>query len=362
MKLVILSNDYPKEGSVGGMFVHTRCKHYLQCDNVELIIVNINTKQNYQYEGLDVITIDTFNEKHKDDKLDILVVHSPMFSLTKQFLESHKNLFKKIVFVFHGFESIKCYKSFPKPYSYNRPSLVLKLRQIAGEYRKIHGLRKICRLVQDKLHYVFVSGWMEKEFAKWTKIKPDKNRAHVINNCIGNEFETKVFNKNKKKEYDFLAIRSSFDGSKYCVDIVVDLAKKYSQYRFCLVGKGDYFLYNKKVDNLDIVYGVLSHSEVLDYCDNAKCALMPTRWDTQGVMVCEMATYGMPLVTSDIEVKREIVSGFENVILVENDISKIDLEKIYNQAIKMPVPKKNEKYFMKNTSLKELELFREIIK
>ena len=33
---------------------------------------------------------------------------------------------------------------------------------------------------------------------------------------------------------------------------------------------------------------------------------MPTRADAQGVMACEMATFGIPLITSNIDVCKEV--------------------------------------------------------
>ena len=35
--------------------------------------------------------------------------------------------------------------------------------------------------------------------------------------------------------------------------------------------------------------------------------------------MCEMASYGMPVITSNIDICREILNGFDNVTLLENE-------------------------------------------
>ena len=62
--------------------------------------------------------------------------------------------------------------------------------------------------------------------------------------------------------------------------------------RFYLIGKGEYFKYRKKPDNLIIEHRYLNHQDVIEILNESKCALMPTRTDAQGVMACEMATSG----------------------------------------------------------------------
>ena len=360
-----MCGNYPTGDNVGDMFVHTRCKHYLQFNDVELIVVSIRAQNDYRYESIEVSTLKTFLYKHKDETFDILMLHAPLYTRDKEFINEHKEFFKKIVFVFHGYEAVNESKVYPKPYEYQRASLIKRMwrkLRTSSERKKLRGLRRLCSYVGKKLYFVFVSNSLKKEFIKWTKIKPSENESQIISNGVGNEFEIKSFNKKTKKEYDFLTIRSDFSSSVYCADILTKLAKEYPQYKFFLIGNGDYFMHNKKPDNLDVEYKKLTHHEIINYCDRAKCALMLTRRDTQGVMACEIATFGMPLITSDISVTREIFDSFQNVQYVTNDTSEINLENIYNIALNTPVPNKNDKYFMKNTSYKEIELFREITK
>ena len=79
---------------------------------------------------------------------------------------------------------------------------------------------------------------------------------------------------------------------------------------------------------------------------------MPTRRDSQGVMACELATYGIPLITSKLDVCFEIFDTFENVFFADN--SKI-MELNYSTCS----CKKNKKYSYSNTVKKEIDLIME---
>ena len=80
--------------------------------------------------------------------------------------------------------------------------------------------------------------------------------------------------------------------------------------------------------------------------------------DAQGVMACEMATFGIPLITSDIPVCREVFSDFGNVTYISNEKCDISLEGIYDKISNKF--RKNEKYFAKNTCGKEVRLLNEL--
>lgn len=84
---------------------------------------------------------------------------------------------------------------------------------------------------------------------------------------------------------------------------------------------------------------------------------MLTRRDTQGVMSCELATYGIPLITSDIPVCHEIFDDFEHVYYLNNDLRNIDLLTLCLERV--AVKRNNIKYYKfnyENTVKKEEEI------
>ena len=77
-------------------------------------------------------------------------------------------------------------------------------------------------------------------------------------------------------------------------------------------------------------------------------------------MSCEMVTYGIPLITSDISVCREIFQGCKNVRLIPNDVCCLkgvleELENTYDGG-------KVKKWDTEKTVKKEIELICSVIK
>ena len=215
-----------------------------------------------------------------------------------------------------------------------------------------------------KSFYIFVSEWMKREFLKWTKIKESEIKEHsfITYNSIGEEFETEKYNEYIEKEYDFITIRGNLDGSKYCIDIVNKLANQNKDCKFIVIGKGKYFKIKSKAENIKWIDKHLDHNEIINMLNNSKCALMPTRTDAQGLMACEIASFGIPLITSNIPVCHEIFDDFDNVSYINNNnIEEEDIKEKYKFIKDNKKIKKNEKYFAKNTCKKELEIFKKVI-
>ena len=177
---------------------------------------------------------------------------------------------------------------------------------------------------------------------------------------MGKEFLDKSYDEKEKKQYDFITIRNILDVSKYCIDLVIELAKKYPQYNFLVVGKGEIFEHYDIPKNLNYELRNLKHSEIINYLNRSKCALMPTKADAQGVMMCEMATFGIPVVTSNISVCKDILGDLPNVRFISNDINKVDLIKTINGLGKSK--KKCEKFSYNNTIKKEIDLLKKLAK
>ena len=107
----------------------------------------------------------------------------------------------------------------------------------------------------------------------------------------------------------------------------------------------------------------LSHEEIVRYLDESRCALLPTRADAQGVMACEMATFGIPLITSDLEVCSEVFDGFRNVALISNEEEHINIVPLYNKltSLQLDANEKNERFMVQNTVGREIALFNELV-
>ena len=109
------------------------------------------------------------------------------------------------------------------------------------------------------------------------------------------------------------------------------------EYTFDIYGKGEYFEHNDKPKNIRVYNRFIKQDSIPDLLNHYRCALMPTRLDAQGVMMCEIATFGMPVITSDLHVSREMLSDFSDVIFVANGsfgCTKISIGDIVNSKYK----------------------------
>lgn len=359
MKLLVLATKYPNQNGQSMMYVHVRNKYYVN-NGIDVDVISFETKTSYLYEGINVMSLDDYKKSNK--QYDVLVCHAANVKEHYLFIKKYNSRFRKIVMFYHGHEILKLSDVYPRPYSWKKNKNIF-LQDLYDDF-KFALWKRILTKNLKKMHLVFVSNWLYERFLYYIHINPYKleNKHSIINNSVGEIFETKQYDMKSKKKYDFITIRgSSLDGSKYGVDIVYNLALKYPNYKFLIVGKGDFFEHNKLLDNIEYIPKSLTHDEMINYINMSKFALLPTREDTQGVLTCEMFSFGIPTITSNIEVCREIFSGIENVRLIDNDVENVDIDLVINE---LDNSKKsyNKKYFKENTIQMEIELYEKIMK
>lgn len=359
MKILVLATDYPDNNeNVGSMYIHTRNKHYI-ANNIEVTVINFKSKENYIIDGIDVVTLNHYENNY--EKYDILLSHAPNLRNHYKFFKKHFKNFENVVLFFHGHEVLQISKTYPKPFKFMRKSNI-----VYGKMRDIYDVLKFKiwkRFIKNnitKLNLIFVSHWIYGKFLENLNIDEEiiKPKQKIIYNSIGKLFEINNHQPSIDKKYDFITIRSNLDGSRYSIDIVTNIAAQNPQYKFCVIGKGKFFKYYNKPENLDWIDKNLSHEEIIKYLNISKYGLLPTRTDTQGVMACEIASFMMPLITSEIDVSNEIFGGFENVAFIDNDDKNINIEPIIQSLLLSITKEKNEKYFAKNTIDREIELFK----
>lgn len=348
--------DYPdSHGKLAMMYVHTRNKYYRE-HGINVTVLNFRAGNDYAVDGIPVITPDHYGRGRK--KYDILICHAANLRNHYRFLLKHGEEFPKFIFFYHGHEVLKTARVYPPPYSFIGQSRVKEFVQNQYDDFKLFVWRHYLPKILSKSTLVFVSGWMLNEFLKWTKIPFEtiKDSCAVIYNGIGRLFEETAYDPDAPKEYDFITIRGSLNASKYGVDIVNELAKSNPKSRFLIVGKGTFFDHYEKAPNVEWRDRTMRHDEIVQALQRSRCALMPTRTDAQGVMACEMVSIGMPLITSDIPVCREVFAGFDNVALIDNGNTRADLDGICRELEKRGPFSKNSRYYSADTVAREVDL------
>lgn len=353
-KILVLVTNYPNnDGGVALMYVHTRNKYYAQ-NGIDVTVLNFAAEQGYEKDGIKVITLAEYKETQ--NQYDDLILHAPNIRNHYVFLKQYDKEFNHIIFFFHGHEVLMINKTYPKPYAYMKTSSwVRRKAQDFYDVFKLAIWKRYLPHISLKADFVFVSNFFYSEFKHFTGLTNDKllNHVHIINNSVGSIFEELSYNMNADKKYDFITIRNMLDESVYCIDLLCQIAENNPDKKFLLIGKGQYFDHYKKPENIEWVDRFLRHDEVISYVDNAKCAIMLTRRDTQGVMSCELVTYGIPLITSDLPICHEIFDGIEGVIFIANEKGMI------NDYNRYPAQtKKITTFNAENTIRKEIDLIK----
>lgn len=364
MRLLVLATDYPRlDGSISNKFVHTRNCWYKKF-GIDVSVISFAARNDYVIDGINVYTETTYNKELVNTKYDLLVSHAPNIRGHYRFIIKHGHAFSAFVFFFHGHEVLRTSKVYPKPYSFVRKSIISRAARELYDSFKLFFWRHFFQKYSYKSQFIFVSQWMFNAFLHHVKIDQKflENKSHIVYNSIGADFEEKSYQPDSEKRYDFITIRSNIDGSKYGIDIVNKLAWKNPQHSFCVIGKGNYFYHFEKPNNLEWINNQLNHEEIIYFLNASRCALLPTRADSQGVMACEMATFGIPLITSDIDVCKEVFSEFDNVSFINNSTLDVDLTSLLNEMLKKAKSKVINKYYSENTICKEVEIYLKLAK
>ncbi len=362
MKLLVLATDYPRlDGTHKLMYIHVRDLYYAQ-HGMDVTVLNFASKTDYVMDRLRVITLATYQKENIS--YDILVSHAPNLRNHYRFLKKYEKKFPHIVFFFHGHEVMKRNETYPTYKYMEKHEQLKKLERGIYDAFKLRVWRSYFAKLAYKAHFVFVSNWMLNQFKQNVRLSEADlhNHVYIINNSIGSVFETETYDASCQKDFDFITIRSSLDGAKYGIDIVMNMAKNNPQSRFLLVGRGKFFDHNEKPQNVTWIDHTLNHKDMISYLNRSRCAIMMTRLDAQGVMTCELAAMGMPVITSDIDVCYEFYADLPNVRLVSNEENNVDVIALLNEMeTQAPYPKYDD-CFAKNTIAKEVALFKACVR
>jgi len=356
MQVLILVSGYPSDENLYNCtWAHARSLGYIE-NGIEPIILNFGANESYIFDGISVYCEKDYKLIDTSD-INILLSHSP--NMRKHFPFIRKNLdnFKKFFLFCHGSESMYINHDYPKPFKYIKEGFLNKLVRDFYDFLKMKNF-KYFFLKNTNAEIIFVSNWMKEMFEKnILSLDNYKNRYKIINNSIHPIFIEKSYSR-KNVLADFVTIRR-FDDSKYGVDLVVKMAFANPNYKFHLYGRGNYFLHNSKPDNLEVFDTFIKPENMPDLLNKYNFGLMPTRCDAQGVMMCEMAVYGIPLITTNINVTREMLENFNNVMLID--------ENLFSERVDLTELKENtslnfkDAFSKKATILKEVELIKNSI-
>lgn len=348
---MVLCSGYPTvENPYNCTWAHTRNKYYLDKGIVVDVMV-MGGESNYIIDGVKVLSHAYVKENLKNGKYSLVISHSPNLRKHLPFLWRIKSL--PIILFMHGSESMYINKDYPEPYDYMREGYLMRIIRSLYDNLKFIVLRKYILDRKKQVRLVFVSHWMKETFERNVfDTAVHDVQFDIINNSLSDWALSKTHNFNYlHKKADFVTLRR-LDSSKFAIDLVVKHAIANPNYSYHIYGKGKYFLYNEMPSNITLFDRHIKSEDIPDLLDFYPCAIMPTRCDAQGVMVCEMATFGMKVITTDIAVNHEMFNCFENVKLLT--------EKEFSKKLELNIPcdflENKNRFSFENTLKKELQL------
>lgn len=304
--ILIVTPSYPtEENKYFGGFVHSRVKAYKESGlNFDLVCSHEYSNDcNYNFDGIDVTRTNFYGLRRlltkKRYKTVLLHFFDEKYARILDACDmSQTNLF----FWIHGPETL--YWDWSKMTdTYFTPESELSDVSI----KEFKNNDKIIKRYNEypNVHWVFVSNWIKDRSEELINIK--FNNSTVIPNFIDEEnFDYIEKDINLRKKIFF--IRRFENISKYAIDIdvraILELSNRdfFDDLEFNIYGTGEY--YDTLIAPLEKFNNVKLHKEFLTHTDIAKIhkengiGLFATRYDAQGVSMCEAAISGLAIVSS----------------------------------------------------------------
>ncbi|PIQ25172.1 hypothetical protein COW36_22965 [bacterium (Candidatus Blackallbacteria) CG17_big_fil_post_rev_8_21_14_2_50_48_46] len=315
MRILVLVQAYPSKAKpYNQAYVHARVLTYLR-QGWHVDILSFACQESYLHEGVRVLPESAL--KSVSQVYDVWVSHAPNLRNHLRLILSCPQKWKKLVWVIHGHEVLIKQNYYPAPYPWlPQPSGLKRLSDRLYDEFKVWFLARCLRhwIPRNKIKLIFVSAWMKQAFLESVPLPAEmlKGVSVIIPNPAHPIFLNTEWSEPTPPQADFVTLRP-LDEPKYAVDQVYQLAKNYPELKFDLYGQGRFFEFHPPLPNLRWFNRYCTQEEIPGILAQYRAALMPTRLDAQGVMVCEMASWGMPVLTSDLPICREMLKDFPRV-------------------------------------------------
>lgn len=306
---LLITPGYPSlQDKYNTAFVHTRVQAYKKYGlNVDVAVINsLPETITYEFEGIKVFKGNYFNLRQilQNRKYKRILVHFFDYNYANVF-DTIDLTETQLYFYLHGADVL--YRDYPKYASHYFES------EIDVSYRqKEFELRDICFKKYNtypNVKWMFVSNFVKNRAEELLDIK--FNNFDIIP-CFIDDNTFKYEQKDPELRKKIFILRRFTNDSCYALDIdirvILELSKRsvFGDLEFDIYGDGDMFdiLTSpvKKYTNVHLHKQFLSHEDIYKIHQTHGIGLFASRFDTQGVSLCEAASSGCAIVTSDIPV------------------------------------------------------------
>ena len=343
LRLLVICNAYPSNSDLyRNGFIHRRVKEYQKKGaKVEVFYNHQPVKSAYEYE-YDGVAVTVGNdaalyEKVTNTDFDSFLVHFAEPSRIDPLLRAEV---RGPIFVWiHGFEAEAWHRRW-----FNFIQSQQQIREALQKKREYyeHQNEFLGSLVRERpldMTFINVSDWF-----KTMIVEPDLDVEFENDYVIPNLIDDRIFPYREKSETDRLNILSirPFASYKYANDQTVEAIKilsarpYFNELNFTIVGDGRLFSELTeplaKYRNVKLRKRFLGQEEISKLHAENGVFLAPTRFDSQGVSMCEAMSSGLVPISTDIAAIPEFVSDGESGLLVppESPLALADaIEELY---------------------------------
>lgn len=325
-RVLLVCNAYPSEGNLyRNGFIHRRVKAYQSEDIHVDVFYNhqpVRIPYDYSYDGVSVTVGDelALEEKLLSSDYDVYLVH---FAEPSRILPFERAGIRKPIIVWvHGFEAESWYRRWFN-FIQTDDSIAAALEKKSVYYDSQNGfLQWLATTDTLNVSFVNVSSWFQRMI-----VEPDIGVDFLESETIHNLVDTELFQYRRKAPGDrtkILLIRP-FASYKYANDQAVEAIRilstrpYFGALSFTLCGEGRHFNETvapvRKFDNVKLINRFLKQDEIVEYHKQHGVFLTPTRFDSQGVSMCEAMSSGLVPVTTNIAAIPEFVKDGESGLL-----------------------------------------------
>jgi len=370
---LLITPGYPSlENKYNTAFVHTRVQEYKRAGmNLDVAVINGISEINvYEFEGIQVFKGDYFNLREilQKKKYKKIIAHFFDDNYAKVF-DSINLTETELFFYLHGADVL--YRDYPKYAShYFESEIDVSWRDKEFEardyyFKKYNGYSNV--------KWMFVSEFVKNRAEELLNIE-FKNYEIIPCYIDTNLFEYQEKDINLRKR--IFILRRFTNDCCYALDIdiraILELSTRpcFNDLEFDIYGDGEMFEVLtqplKNFSNVHLHREFLSHEDIKKVQDTHGIGLFASRFDTQGVSLCEAAASGCAVVTSNIPAIESYIDPKLGVTCeVENFKEYADvIEKLYNDPDYFSYVSKSqhqsivEKFNYSNTIEKELNIFK----
>lgn len=315
---LVIANAYPSERALyRNGFIHRRIKGYEQHQlsaQVFYLHPPANKSYAYQYDGVHITVghADSLREFLKVRTFKKILIHFASPDMVYPIRDVCPST--PIVVWIHGFEAESWHRRWFNFIDSSDQIRAAVHKKAAYYDNQLAFMRWLYTTDELSVQTVHVSEWFQKHI-----VEPDAGvetqNATVIPNFIDDDLFTYV-SKHPEQRLKILSIRP-YASMKYANDLtvkaIIELSKRpfFNKLEFELHGEGALFDRIlepvKQFENVKVSKGFLSQDEISRKHKEFGIFLCPTRFDSQGVSMCEAMASGLVPVTTDISAISEFV-------------------------------------------------------